>query len=748
MGLKCQVEEKNGIVDVKAPNGNTSLLYKTAEKVLGSKDKAMAVWATAYTPSFLSYYGDWINPGITSYFNTDSNGEPVFNDVIKYMERETYMTGSLTPKDVKDIKRFILQSSQPSIRDLILRISHALSSKGSMVLNEHTLKKSGLYTDVEIQRILSNISVQNQVATSLHSIVDYADDYVDSAVEEYYLTSDPVAGHIILKDSFDQFGKQESYNPGEIDLAIKEAAAGITNRADFDNRITSINYPEFVDKYQNDLDFANRIYEEYFSLSVLPEMAIEDGQLTSARSRTYHKLEDYSFYNASKVDSWKDSVRKMVSIDDWYDTEEVIPVLKELEKTASEFGIDIIGLSDAYESNPELSDSYESLVLATDIHISRLGKSDTSYQLELSNIIDSVLGRQSRGRVASLPRSMEGQALAYVESPLSDTEMYNLYSMLKVAPNVYQRVEKADTETLYSSLASLLQTKPFYLSASAYSSFFFKDGALNVSKIENADNTDKLLDSLKKYVISFTDSNNTEDMVLTRLAFGNSPIVTEPEVDIDREYNKYILRSNKRPASNIASRLYSSYLSNKLGNTDLYRSVYQYLDFKPEQNIGLTISDPYTLKSIDLSAEGRLRSDLNDLSLRSLDPSISNLFYVPAAIEYRGTDFYHYLYTNHPELLQESKAEIVPYEDFVVAEGTYDDFIKVNGVVMMKTGEATSGSVYQNIVGTEAEVKEATTEVSKKTVEDNSKNLIYSDIKLFMSLTKADNDKLSRLECV
>lgn len=44
MGVKCQIEKKeNEIKRVKAPNGEPSVLYESALKVLGNSERALQV---------------------------------------------------------------------------------------------------------------------------------------------------------------------------------------------------------------------------------------------------------------------------------------------------------------------------------------------------------------------------------------------------------------------------------------------------------------------------------------------------------------------------------------------------------------------------------------------------------------------------------------------------------------------------------------------------------------------------------
>ena len=45
MGVKCQIEKKeNEIKRVKAPNGEPSVLYESALKLLGNSERALQVW--------------------------------------------------------------------------------------------------------------------------------------------------------------------------------------------------------------------------------------------------------------------------------------------------------------------------------------------------------------------------------------------------------------------------------------------------------------------------------------------------------------------------------------------------------------------------------------------------------------------------------------------------------------------------------------------------------------------------------
>lgn len=211
MGVKCQIEKKeNEIKRVEALNGEPSVLYESALKLLGNSERALQVWAKAYTSDFLSYYGHWNNPAPGEMFNTDSNGEPLLDDVLSYMKRQTYFADPLTAQDVKDVRDFLLSTdgvyTAPSLFNIIL---HYFYVDGSLILNEQNLRRSGLYNETEISRILSDPSVLNEVSTSMRKLLDYSNNEHDREKDNYFMSIDYQYGPIVYKEGvFNQFGKK------------------------------------------------------------------------------------------------------------------------------------------------------------------------------------------------------------------------------------------------------------------------------------------------------------------------------------------------------------------------------------------------------------------------------------------------------------------------------------------------------------------------------------------------------------
>lgn len=127
--MACQIirdEVTNEIKRVVAPNGSPSKLYNDAKALLKDKEAAVDLWATAYTPSFLLEFGDWVSlervkrndPGNGVLISdlegsvkttVDDNGEPLISALEKYYPQET------KPKDSDNELRSKITSFLTSI---------------------------------------------------------------------------------------------------------------------------------------------------------------------------------------------------------------------------------------------------------------------------------------------------------------------------------------------------------------------------------------------------------------------------------------------------------------------------------------------------------------------------------------------------------------------------------------------------------------------------------------------------------
>lgn len=750
MGVKCQIEKKeNKIERVTAPNGEPSVLYESAKQLLGDEERALEVWAKAYTSDFLDYYGHWNAPAPGELFNTDSNGEPMLEDVIAYMRRQYYVADPFTAQDVKDVRDIMISNRIYSIRSLSNTVLRSFYVDGNLILNEQNLRDSGLYDETEISRILDNPSVLNEVVSSMRLLIDYSNNKHDMQKETYFTTVERPYGPVVYKRGvFNRFGKKVPYNPAELYEAMRNAIGGIKSVSAFESAFESLSdsYPELVERFVSDKSFALSIFKEFSNMKSMPVVAIEDDNVVESKRRSLSRLQDFSYYSPINAESLRARISAFLNRVNADTEEDLRSMIWDVEEACVGLGIDIVGVSKAYDGTEESLNKIDSLMLDLDIYVAR--RNDDTYAPTLASAIDDVLGDSRDRRVMFLPEYMDNMNIVYMESDIDPVSAFENHSLLYLGGNLYHKVERDNLSDLYDMAAELAKQSLTYFPPGIYPEYCFKDGVLDKRRVENVDSK-VLADSIKKYILSYTDSQNTEEMNATRLAFGHLVIPESPYVNEEREFSRYINRKQDKENPLLLFDLYQSYLENKLHNTEVYEGAYKYLDFKPDHLLGLTVSDPDTLKQIELSLAGNDREQLFEYSMSSTDPSFTDLFYLDYYdMLYAGSDFYHDLFTKHPNLLNEVRDHnITKQDDNVIVEGLYDNFIRIGNTVFTKVGESSSGSIYQNLTGTESEVKYDSTQKAKTVETDYAPYQNRSGLTQDMIVSKSELDDLNKLEC-
>lgn len=739
MGVACKVfKNKEGKVEkVEAPNGLDSFLYESALSATGNEDRALEVWATAYTPGFQSYYGMWESPETGELFDLDSNGEPKLFDVIKYLEKGANIVGTYTKDDVLNINSFIESLGLSDIDSLVNKIQAAFYSNGYLEINRRTLLNSGLYSNEEIDRIMSDGSILDQVTESITNLMSGYSDLVEDDRSDYYFSNDNSGEFIIPKnDSYDSFGKNKVYSPEELDLILQEAVGGITDRAEFNRRMSEIGYPEISERYENDYDFRESVYNRYSSMVEFTPYYVSESGVREG-SKTYFELMDYSYPNPVKLNEIRNMISDVTSLtDEEFNSPDTLDKLNSIEKAATDFGIDLSGLSSGDISHGMVDD----LLVGLDIYLTGINRGDYSYASTLADTIDNVLDRR-KGNAMFLPGYLKGKNLVMVRTNLSDKEMFERYNLLRVGKGLYERVNRSGNySNIYPSIAELSKKDPSILPASAYPPSMFKDGVLNVDRLRRSSGKE-LEESIRKYVLSQTEYDNTEEMVLFKMLGGMPLKEPDPDIDMQRELNRYMNKGMFEPNKASLDKLWGAYLKSKVDNTELYNSVYKYLDFG-SNDLDIKSGDRSILKSIDLNVKGSARSILFGYAMASVNPNIKDLFFIQNESNYAGEDFYHYIYSRNPRLVKEYKGSYSNREDSSISiNGMYDNFTRIGGDVYMKIAEDQNGSIYKSLDGTESEVKYQSTQIFKDVGTDNNHSR-----KIFVNKMFGESD-IPGLEC-
>lgn len=179
--MACSIvrDPRNGqLVEVIAPNGQPSRLFSNALEIVGDPEKALLVWAMAYTPRFKMKYGDWEKDA--SRLSVDENGEPTV-DVVMH-----------TPRGISNIiqthfstwKRF-----QPGVNDFV--------NEGEALRFKAALKKKFPELDVQLAYSYSMPGKARVVVNP--SIKDTSVTFTKKQIEEQKQVVNPIMDRLASK---------------------------------------------------------------------------------------------------------------------------------------------------------------------------------------------------------------------------------------------------------------------------------------------------------------------------------------------------------------------------------------------------------------------------------------------------------------------------------------------------------------------------------------------------------------------
>lgn len=708
MGLRCRINrDQNGRIDrVERKGGEDSKLYKDALALTGDEQQALDIWSTAYTEGFISYYGAWTD----AQYGTGApvaEQEPSVDDVLKYMQRRTYPMGELTGSDWADVHDFMRQSNFTSTDALAERVRETMVVDGVLTLNNKTLRASRLYTEEEIDALLLSPVALSRAKRAFEGLLasssgttlkDKAEHYSEVATPNRYdyLPSDIPVGEKSV------FGKNRFVPQSELDAAIERVAGGIKDRSAFNQAINTLEsaYPNFVQRYQEDPNMASRVFDEYSSKTRIDRHEYNQGRprrITSFRLPLlglYTKLFDRG---ASKL---RRAISRVLSAsNDRFREGKLGSEIKAVEREAARMGIDIVGLSRVYRDSGS-KDNVETLLVALDIYASGLSLGSRAGAEDLVSVMSRVFGEENTRAARRIPDNLLDKNNVYMETRENPVSVFNNTGLLKTGENLYVRADnRTPISELYELVAEMMKLDTRRFPPKAFPKSVFRRGSIDYNAVQNADTAD-LAASLRQYVLSLTDTENSEQMVLNRIAIGIAPTVHEnPWHDFFKRLSEYQTLGNRRVNPSEINELYLITLANKAANTDLWRRALKYIDFKPDGSISLTVEDPAIAKQIGFMVEGRTRDILTRYVAESTDPRFNSMFYSRDASENMAGDaFFNELYKKYPAMLSEEKSDVQRMEDGTVrVEGTYKPFAKIGGEIYSKVGEYESGSVYQNI---------------------------------------------------
>lgn len=544
---------------------------------------------------------------------TDANGEPSAEFVLSYA---TNVSTPLSNQEIVEAQNAMLGFGVKDSKELFTKLNKVFTNNGIVTFNESKLKRSGLYNNYEVAKILSTPEVQASIKDTLQRLkntdtfsIDYDSKFV--VPESSELTP---------------LGKQRSANPFQTEIEVVEAVTNI----DADKIVEALP-PVLASKYEQDSEFRAAVDDLNKTVKSLPVQILKDGELSDKVEDTRSILSNTLTTDSN--DTLSDNIealKKGISKETWESSlQEVSEVLKGIKEDAIDNGIDLRDIeAKAYtktreevliflESMENLMEdpSIDTLVDFSDKYDSMFEVNDKiTEQIQTDNDFDIVL-----------------------ESDASEYELFVTNNLVKKQEGVYRKVSEQGLDELYESIVENVDVLP-----------------KNISTVEElkeyvSKNLDKL--GVEDYQV---DPEVLEKMYLYKTYFGfpleskkkNFGVENMSKVSLDydyltddfvREFNKWILKTGNK-----------------------YFTV-------TEKGIELIQKDPISKQEAILSLEKELMEPLSQYDTISkhldlgIEPQDSVSDFTDAAQKNRQ------IAVNNPQTVSKLKGEYAYLEDGVMA---------------------------------------------------------------------------------
>lgn len=699
MGLACNII-RNGsgrIERVLAPNGMDSRLYGEALEATGSEEKALDAWATAYTPGFEAYYGNWENARVKEMYPLDANGEPRMYDVLGYLKKNNAVIGNLDREDVKEINNMMVASRRSNLGELLDDMEAFLTIDGRVSLNYNNMVESSLYTELEARRLMEDGVARTGVETQLQKILDfYRREEADDLPKEIEIfQQEQSTGWTISEPGYDRLGKAMAYTDGDVDLELRRVAGGV-DAGLIPSRMKVSRMPALTELYESDPEFKNYVDTVYPRARRVQEvMTTAEGLEPIAPE--YANLLNFSHPNPALEGRMREAIRR--AIVENASREE----MEDIERMASEFGIDVTGLADLYSMDRERARDF---LASLDAALPTEGRGMDARAMEtLAGDMESLL--PSENAAEFLPAELEGKDVVRMRTGLSPIEVFERYGLLEVGENLYIRsTMDVSSDEVYDVLAETAVLDPGRFPSFAFPARFVRKGALDRDMLATEGTTEEVRESLRRYVLSMTDSFNSEGMVVSRLALG-LPARPRFPTPLSVEHAAARLKASVGKRFNIqdTESLFEQRIRAKQEDGSLWDNFFKFVKFNSDGSMALTTDDPSTLRRMENELEGNLRDKIEAYALISNDPSWDNLFpREDLRPEEIADDARYIIYANHPRMIEEYKGDYEVVDGHPYIKNVYDNFIRIGQAVYIKVNETADGSIYDNPKGSALEI--------------------------------------------
>ena len=644
MSIGCRIHRNkvsNEVIGVEAPNGKNSLLYDNALKYTNDKEEALKLYSIGNSDEFKKNNIDEFE---NENFVKDINGEPLLEDVINFLKLTEKNNISIDNKIHFDNLSNSFNGDNEQLKNIL---SNAfLDELGNFEIDENKIRKSNLYSEEEIENILSDNNTQNNIKNNIYNL----DKFNSTKSNDYNLK--------ITTEGFDSFGKKLFYKEEDLLDDILNKTTTVNNEEDFNKTLKEI-LPEniFNAIYDN-----KSLYDRLLGIS-LNSKNIEVKTFKNNNIENVLKIDTFnSLKNSLLIHVNKELLKNLEILSNLsYDTilnnyDDISKLLTSIEKQAIESNVDIIGLKDNY-LNSEIEKSHSFIKTLNSFFKSIDSGIINDHVLKTySDIYNEYFNIQHDNKIVNID-FLNSNKIYYIEN-LDDLNAYK-NNLLHIKDNFYIKIDNYKYEDLKNKILEE-----------------YKNGNNIFEKIipENI-KSDYILN---RYIESIIEDkiNSLKDKVDEQNIQDYKSIILLKTL-FNSEDSKY--KKNKEIDSDFISDLTSTILNEKFKNSELYNKIYKFLSIE---------NNSVKINSKEQIIKDRINNILDNTNINN---KLKEYFKEDVYKSDRESAFYN------KENIDYLNKDFEKYKDIILTN-INKDFIKLDNEVYEKIDDSKDIVIYSKLV--------------------------------------------------
>lgn len=643
MGLKCKISYDNkGVAIVTDDSGNPSELYNELRPLAENQKQALNMWATAYTDAL------------------GNRGEAVtVDELLRHFDSNAASESRLSTSEEFEVKQFMRRNGVSSLTELHKRLTDIFKANGTFYLDKLKAVESGFYTKDAIDQI-----DEEQLAETLQKIEGTLSIKEISVVPEGNITE------YINSEFKTILGSYEVVSQEEVDKDIIESVSDFSSYESFLDGIKNLNFPELIDRINNQEGFGRRMFDNLKGLRKLQRLSFVSGEIVDGNNKVYTTVKNTILSNTNSLTLQEDiDYLNSIEQDLWDENQEVIKeLLKEVEARLIDLNLDVIGMSGQSHNREGVMSLLESAEI--------LLENPTDSKIAVfSEFKENLVPTKGEVITELIDERYDGYNIVSVHSDMSEVELFDNYGLIKIGDNIYHNV---DQEGSVDMVKDLIYNQLIAGEIEIPSEFLLTKDLKDKTKV---------LENISTYLMSREVDSRMQKRELYsayQVAFNHS-VVEKPidhtdgltTIKTDTEYLK----------STFISDFYNYILKEKMANSEIYRTKLIHFEIN-DRDLSL-IGNLDSIEGIkyqqELSDYIKLKKDSNMKHLVSLD-SISTEDLVAL---------------NFPETVPLFQDSYLREKDYVVTGINNKQYINVEGEIFRKGVVEGSSSLYLKVLAQE-----------------------------------------------